>query len=203
MTFVLSSAIVGGVPRRTDSRERMIATAAVLLRRQGYAATGWRQVVADSATPWGSQAHHFPGGKQQLASEAIDRSGRQYEHALRAALSSAHPADAVEGWAELAALALEQSGWADGCPVATVALETAHESDELAAACERAFRSWRAALSDSMVDHGLPPADAADLALLVLASMEGALLLARTSHSPEPLRTVGHQLGDLLRQRLN
>lgn len=181
----------------------MIATAAVLLRRQGYAATGWRQVVADSATPWGSQAHHFPGGKQQLATEAIDRSGQQYEQALRAALSSVHPADAVAGWADLAALALERSGWADGCPVATVALETAHQSDEIASACERAFRSWREALADSMVDHGLAPADAADLAVLVLASIEGALVLARTSRSQEPLRTVGRQLGDVLRQRLD
>ena len=181
----------------------MIATAAVLLRRQGYAATGWRQVVAESATPWGSQAHHFPGGKQQLASEAVDRSGRELEHALRAALSSVHPADAVAGWADLAALALEQSGWADGCPVATVALETAHQSDELAAACERAFGSWRDALAEAMVEHGLTEADAEDLALLVLASIEGALLLARTSRSPDALRSVGRQLGELLRQRLN
>src|SRR5260370_208599 len=48
------------MPRITDTRPRMIRTAARLMRRQGYAATGWRQLVADSATPWGPQFHHFP-----------------------------------------------------------------------------------------------------------------------------------------------
>ncbi|HEY4854618.1 MAG TPA: TetR/AcrR family transcriptional regulator, partial [Streptosporangiaceae bacterium] len=67
------------MPRTTDTRQRMVCSAARLLRRQGYAATGWRQVVADSATPWGSQAHHFPGGKEQLAAEAITLSGASYE----------------------------------------------------------------------------------------------------------------------------
>lgn len=191
------------MPRRTDTRERMIATAADLFRRQGYAATGWRQVVAESSTPWGSQAHHFPGGKEQLAVEAVDRAGEQYERALRSVLATAHPADAVAGWADLAATALEQSGWSTGCPIATIALETAHRSDTLAAASERAFTSWRAVLSRSLTEHGLPPEDAADLALLVLSSIEGALLLSRASRSQQPLRSVGGQLAELLRRRLD
>src|SRR5215469_15865224 len=98
--------------RRTDSRSRMIRTMATLFRRQGYAATGWRQVVAESGTPWGSQAHHFPGGKAQLAIEALGRAGGSYERLLRAAFADAHPADAVEMWCEVAAAQLAESGWA-------------------------------------------------------------------------------------------
>src|SRR5687768_1615300 len=106
------------MPRTTDTRVRMLRTAATLFRRQGYAATGWRQVVAESETPWGSQAHHFPGGKPQLATEALARAGSSYERMLRAALADAHPADAIAAWAEVAAGQLEASGWADGCPIA-------------------------------------------------------------------------------------
>jgi TetR/AcrR family transcriptional regulator, lmrAB and yxaGH operons repressor len=109
------------------------------MRRQGYAATGWRQVVAESGAPWGSQAHHFPGGKQQLAAEAVAIAGSAYERMLRAALESSHPADAVLAWADLAARQLEASGWVDGCPVATVALEEAATSDTIAAACTEAL----------------------------------------------------------------
>src|SRR5215470_11438623 len=100
--------------RRTDSRSRMIRTMATLLRRQGYAATGWRQVVADSGAPWGSQAHHFPGGKEQLAAEAVERSGAAYERLLCSVLEHGHPSDAILGWATSAARELEASGWADG-----------------------------------------------------------------------------------------
>jgi AcrR family transcriptional regulator len=177
----------------------MIGTAARLLRRQGYAATGWRQIVADSATPWGSQSHHFPGGKQQLAAEAVHLAGRRYEQLLRAALLSAHPADAVATWARLAATELESSGWADGCPVATVTLETAHFSETLAQACATAFDSWRAAIAEAITARGVAASDAARLSTLVLASVEGGLLLARAYRSPEPLRTIGDELAALLR----
>jgi TetR/AcrR family transcriptional regulator, lmrAB and yxaGH operons repressor len=190
------------MPRTTDTRQRMVRTAARLLRQQGYAATGWRQVVADSATPWGSQAHHFPGGKEQLAAEAVALSGASYERLLRAALASAHPADAVSAWAEAAATELESSGWADGCPVATVALETAHSSDALAAACGAALETWRAALAQSIAGHGAAPAEASSLATLVLAGIEGALLIARASRDAEPIRTVGRELAAVLGDRL-
>jgi TetR/AcrR family transcriptional repressor of lmrAB and yxaGH operons len=190
------------MPRITDTRQRMVRSAARLLRRQGYAATGWRQVVADSATPWGSQAHHFPGGKEQLAAEAIALSGAAYERMLRGALSGAHPADAVRSWAYAAAGALESSGWADGCPVATVALETAHLSDPLAVACASALARWHAALARSLAEYGATPADAGALATLVLAGIEGALLMARASRDTEPLRTVGRELAAVVAGRL-
>ena len=180
----------------------MIRTMATLLRRQGYAATGWRQVVAESGAPWGSQAHHFPGGKQQLAAEAVAIAGSAYERMLRAALESSHPADAVLAWADLAARQLEASGWVDGCPVATVALEEAAISDTIAAACTQALTRWRDALTESIAAQGAAPPDAESLATLVLAGMEGALLLSRAARDPGPLRTVGAELATALRARL-
>ncbi|MGO9196141.1 MAG: TetR/AcrR family transcriptional regulator [Acidimicrobiales bacterium] len=190
------------MPRPTDTRKRMVRTTARLLRRQGYAATGWRQVVADSATPWGSQAHHFPGGKEQLAAEAISLSGSGYERLLRVALTDSHPADAVRNLVEVAATELESSGWANGCPVATVALETAHRSDALAEACGGALSKWRGTIARSLLEHGVAPVQAHALATLVLAGMEGGLVMARANRDAEPLRTVGEELAALLRERI-
>jgi TetR/AcrR family transcriptional regulator, lmrAB and yxaGH operons repressor len=190
------------MPRITDTRQRMIRAAARLMRRQGYAATGWRQVVADSATPWGSQFHHFPGGKEQLAAEAVALAGRRYEQLLRAALHASHPAGAVASWVELAAAELEASGWADGCPVATVTLETAHASAVLAGACQAALGSWHAAITEAITARGIPGADALRLATLILAGIEGGLLLARAYRSAEPLRAVGDELTAILQARI-
>jgi TetR/AcrR family transcriptional regulator, lmrAB and yxaGH operons repressor len=186
----------------TDTRARMVRTAASLFRRQGYAATSWRQVVAVSETPWGSQAHHFPGGKEQLAAEAIEHAGAGYERLLRSALADAHPADAVAAWAELAASELASSGWADGCPVATVALETAQSSELLAEVCAAAFDGWRSALVDAFTDRGVDADEANSIATLVLASMEGALLLARAHRSAAPLSAVASELARLIRERV-
>jgi TetR/AcrR family transcriptional regulator, lmrAB and yxaGH operons repressor len=198
----LSYYYASAVPRRSDSRELMIRTAARLFRRQGYAATGWRQVVGESDTPWGSQAHHFPGGKEQLAIEALAGAGERYRRMLTSALEGTHPADMVAGWSQVAAAGLTSSGWADGCPIATVSLETAHLSEALGATCDVALKTWIATIADAIVSRGLDRDEAASLATVVVAGIEGALLLARTSRSGEPLLTVGHELATLLRTRV-
>lgn len=176
----------------------MVNTAASLFQRQGYAATGWRQVIADSGTPWGSQSHHFPDGKEELAVEALGRSAATYEHLVRGAFGSGHPADALGGWAALAGQVLEESGWADGCPVATVALEIGHDCEPVGDACRDAFRSWRVAIAEGLIGAGASSARAEDLAVVILASIEGALVLARVERSAEPLRIVGEDLATRL-----
>ncbi|WP_028932651.1 TetR/AcrR family transcriptional regulator [Pseudonocardia spinosispora] len=190
------------MPRRTDARERMIRTAAALFRTQGFAATGWRQVIADSGAPWGSQAHHFPGGKEQLAVEAVALSGAGYGRLLRKVLRDQHPADAVAQWIDLAAAHLAATEWADGCPVATLTLETAHTSTSLAAACAGAYADWRTALTDAISARGLPEPEATSLATLTLAAFEGGMLLARAERSTTPLDTVSRELMATLRDRV-
>jgi AcrR family transcriptional regulator len=180
----------------------MLAGAARLFRRQGFAATGWRQVVAEGKAPWGSQAHHFPGGKEQLCAEALADAGTRYRQVLVAALAQRHPADMVAGWARAAARDLEASGWADGCPIATVALETAHTSATLAAACDGALQSWIDAVTDAIAARGVAGDEARALGTLVIAGIEGALVLARASRSGAPLHAVGRELAALLRERV-
>ncbi len=180
----------------------MLRAAARLLRRQGYAATGWRQVVAEGNAPWGSQAHFFPGGKEQLAAEALTAEGERFRARLAAGLDGVHPADMVGGWAALAAEQLRASDWADGCPIATSALETAHVSDTLARACNGALTSWVDTMADAITDRGVDRAEAERLALLVIAGIEGALLLARAARSPTPLTVVGDEMAALLRSRV-
>jgi TetR/AcrR family transcriptional regulator, lmrAB and yxaGH operons repressor len=180
----------------------MVRAAARLFRAQGYPATGWRQVVTESAAPWGSQAHHFPGGKEQLGAEALSWAATGFERAIRTVFAGVHPADAVRRWVAAAAAELAASGWRDGCPVATVTLETAHCSDALGAACAAALGSWHAALADALAGRGLAEPQARSLATLVLAGIEGALILARAERSARPLEDVGRELAAVLRSRL-
>lgn len=190
------------MPRRSDSRQRMVDAAARLFRRQGYAATGWRQIVAESGAPWGSQSHFFPGGKEQLAVAALTGEGDRMRQQLAEALVHAHPADMLRRWASATAATLQESGWTEGCPIATVALETAHDSDALAEACSNAFSGWAQTFADEMVRRGTDSAAADALATTVVAATEGALLLARAARDERPFITVTDQLSELLRDRV-
>jgi TetR/AcrR family transcriptional repressor of lmrAB and yxaGH operons len=120
----------------------------------------------------GLAGHHFPGGKEQLGVEALSWAATGFERAIRTVFAGVHPADAVQRWVHAAAAELAASDWRDGCPVATVTLETAHSSDALGAVCAEALGSWRAALSDALAGRGLPGAQARSLATLVLAGIE-------------------------------
>ena len=61
--------MLGDMPQRTDSKDRMIAAARRLFREHGYLANAPSDVVTESAAPRGSVYFHFPGGKEELATE--------------------------------------------------------------------------------------------------------------------------------------
>ena len=74
--------------RNTDTRERIIRTAAELFRRQGYDGTGLNQILDVSGAPRGSLYFHFPGGKRQLAVEAVAASGELLGKGMERSLDS-------------------------------------------------------------------------------------------------------------------
>lgn len=186
------------MPPRTDTRDKVLRTTAELFRAQGYHATGVNQVLAESGAPKGSMYFHFPGGKEQLAVEAIERAGSDLCSALAAAMSaSPDPVVALEQ--VLAALGghLEATDFREGCPIATVALDAAATSEPIRAACAGAYDSWQDVVAGHLRAAAVPAPD--DVATVAIAAIEGALLLARTRRSLAPLHTVGAHLRLLLR----
>ncbi|MDB1088067.1 TetR/AcrR family transcriptional regulator [Streptomyces sp. ACA25] len=178
-----------------ETRDRLLEATQESVETAGYFGTGLNQVIAASGTPRGSLYFHFPGGKDQLVAESVRRAGRTIGGTLGSpAGSGPSVAEAVDGVLRQLGDRLEQSGWRKGCPVATVALETAATSDPLQEACSEVYSSWEAALRAQLAGHR----DADDLAVTILALIEGALLLARTHRSRKPLDSVARQVGALL-----
>jgi TetR/AcrR family transcriptional repressor of lmrAB and yxaGH operons len=170
------------MPRTTTARGDAIAAAADLFRRQGYAATGLETILAVSGAPKGSFYHHFPGGKEDLAVEAVRLGGRQITERLEhAAAMSATAGALVTAAAAAQAADLRESGYELGCPVATVTLELAGSSDVVADASRSAFERWAEPLAGKLRAAGRTDAEAARLARWAIANLEGALLLARAS----------------------
>jgi TetR/AcrR family transcriptional repressor of lmrAB and yxaGH operons len=160
-------------------------------RERGYAATGLAEVLADSGAPRGSLYHHFPGGKAELGAAAVAAAGESVERVLRDLAREAPDAPAfLEAYAERLALWLEASAWRAGCPIATTLLETAADEPALAMAGEVALASWHARIAERFRADGLPDAEAAARAEIVVAAVEGALLLARVQRSAAPIRRV-------------
>ncbi len=186
--------------RKGDAtRARMIETTAELLQQQGYHATGLSQIIEASGAPKGSLYFHFPGGKEELACAALAESGAAWRALLEQVIDGVDdPRAAIVAVCRALADELERSRFQNGCPIATVALEAAASSDAVQATCAEQYRIWQLLIERRLAALGVPERAAEDAATMVLAAIEGAMLLARTHRSREPLERVGRVLASLL-----
>lgn len=183
-----------------STRERIIETAAVAFMRQGYSGSGLKQISVESAAPFGSLYHFFPGGKQELAAETLRWSGEAYKQLVIAVVDGAP--DVVRGISDAfagAAATLEATDYADACPIAVVALEVASTNDELRAVTNEIFESWLDACVDRFAAAGISPARSRELALLAIAALEGGFLLCRAAKSTEAMHVLGASVVDAVR----
>lgn len=181
------------------TRARIIAATVELIEAQGYHATGLNQILHQSVTPKGSLYHHFPGGKEELAAEAVAAAGQALTNDLDAiSMRSTDFGMALSLLASFFRERLQKSAFQNGCPLATVTLEMAATSDPIQSACQTAYRAWQSRIEHLLVASGCEPARAPAKALFALSAIEGALLLCQAERSTHPLEQVVEELQLLL-----
>jgi AcrR family transcriptional regulator len=165
------------------------------MRRKGYGAVGMKDVVAASGAPIGSLYHHFPGGKAQIAREALINAGTAYG-LLIPTLVDPHDdlGEAVASVFAQAAVDMAETGFANMCPVASVAAEVADTIEELRDATACVFNRWLDGGTAYFVARGLSHDEARDLTVALVCALEGAFVLARTLRDTEPLLAAGRVL---------
>ena len=175
---------------RSPARARMVESAATLIRERGIHGTGLREVAAHSGGPRGSLGRFFPGGKTQLLIEAIDVALVDLFGDLEQTLADAETfPDAISvivaPWRRL----LVEHDFALGCPLAATICDAA-DNDTLRTHVGERFAWWSALVADAYTRFGAPQAEAEAHATVLMAALEGALILARAQRTIEPLDTV-------------
>jgi TetR/AcrR family transcriptional regulator, lmrAB and yxaGH operons repressor len=172
-----------------DSKEKTLSAAVKLFSQRGYHGTGLQDILEAGGAPRGSLYFHFPKGKEQIGEAAV-RLGTESvrEFIADAAQTSGNVHAFLVKLARGMAANLERSGYREGCPVATTALETAAQSDVLGKAARTAFQTWEQEIKRALVAFGMKANQADRTATAVLSQLEGALLLARTYRSLEPMQ---------------
>lgn len=189
-----------GPDATAGTRERIVRAASRLMQRQGYDGTGIKQISKEADATLGSVYHFFPGGKQELAVEAIRHGDLEFAEFLTGILATeADAAEAIEAVAHTLAEDMHSTDWVDGCPVTATALGTASRAPDIQHAAAEAFARWRALVDTKLRAAGFSEADAHDLAHTVISTLEGAELAAQVSRSETPLRLAGTHLARLIR----
>jgi len=175
---------------RSPARARMVRSAATLIRERGIHGTGLREVVAHSGGPRGSLGRFFPGGKTQLVTEAIDAAIADVFGDLELRLGEAETfpeaiSVIVTPWRRV----LVDHDFALGCPLAAT-ISDAADNESLRTLVSELLARWREPVANAYTRFGAPRAEAEAHATVLLAALEGALMLARAQRSIEPLDTV-------------
>ncbi|WP_433682905.1 TetR/AcrR family transcriptional regulator [Nocardia sp. CA-119907] len=184
---------------QSDARDRMVAGAADMLRRRGLNATSVRELAKHSGAPLGSTYHYFPGGKSELAAEAV-----RFADGLAARkLVKELPAGPVAGLRAFVAMwrkVVVDSDFRAGCPVLAVSVEDQpDDDDEPRRAAAAAFDHWTALLAESLRTHGATESAADRTATLIVAAIEGTVAMCRAQRSTHPLDQTADALENVVR----
>jgi TetR/AcrR family transcriptional regulator, lmrAB and yxaGH operons repressor len=189
-----------GMSNPPDSKEKTVIAAARLLRRHGYNGTALSDILAAAGSPRGSLYFHFPKGKEEIAVAALTFAGESVRQAiLGAAKASKSAEEFLIRIARAMAADLERSDFKEGCPIAPTALEVSGVSEALTTVAAEAFRGWEDAIATSLQSFRFNGERARLLATAALSQLEGALLLARTYQSLEPLQRAEEPIRALAR----
>jgi len=186
---VKSSGTVETMPG--DTKARILQATIELMRRNGYAGTSMSDVGATAEARMSSLYFHFPGGKEQMAAEAVAVSARRFLDYLHAELpKAASPGDVVRGYFAPSIRALENSEFQAGCPVGTPANDAPATATTLKAACDRALGEFAEVVARELGRLGHTRELARAQSTLIVATNQGAILLARTAGDKGPIEAA-------------
>jgi TetR/AcrR family transcriptional regulator, lmrAB and yxaGH operons repressor len=175
----MAASVTKSTNKRGATRQRMLLSAAQVMRERGAAGVTIDEVLTRSGAPRGSVYYHFPEGRNQILTEALRFAGDSITATIDGAQGGI---PLVRKFVEFWELSLAESDYNAGCPVVAAAIGSADDDP---------------ALSIVAGDE----ADAGSLAVTCIAALEGAVVLCRSTRSADPLRDVAQQLEFLVKSR--
>ncbi|MCC6409222.1 MAG: TetR/AcrR family transcriptional regulator [Planctomycetes bacterium] len=169
---------------RTDTRDRLIEAAMELFVFQGYQATGLSQIARKAGALPGSLFHFFPTKEDLLVATLEKRKELLFPEVLQPIWDRvSDPIERVFGLMAGYRTMLEVTEFKHGCPIGNLVLEVGEQLPHARKLLVDNFDGWLAAVEHCFVEakDRLPDdVDPHELAVFVLTTMEGAVMLARS-----------------------
>lgn len=188
--------------RGARTRERIVTATAELAFEQGMAQTRLEDIQAAAGVS-ASQIYHYFSGKQQLLQAVIAQRESRVVGRHESMLEQVDSIEGLHAWADMIVEHQRLTHCRGGCPLGTLANETAESDPDARTQLAGSFERWTAALRRALhamqvTGHLRPEASPDDLALSLLAALQGGLLLAKVQRSTRPLRVALDGILDLV-----
>jgi TetR/AcrR family transcriptional repressor of nem operon len=184
-----------------QTRRKILQAAAPIFNQRGYEGTSLNDLMEATGLQKGGIYRHF-SSKEELAAEAFDYT---WESAWKARLLHVdEKANGIEKLKQLIANFVDhRSPVAGGCPILNTAIDADDGNAVLRARVAKALRSWLSRLENIVKEaqehgHIRREVDPKRVATLIVASLEGALMISRLQRNDEALRRVQSHLNRYL-----
>lgn len=179
----MSAATAGqtGPSRKEVTHERIVGAAARATRRTGYNGTGVADIMKAVGLTHGGFYAHFASREAMLA-EAADRAGGESVAALTSVAAAAPPQEALRSMIRAYLSKEHVAGVETGCPVAALGSEMPRQAPKVRRAATRRIKEVIDVVARHSPNQGEPRAY--EHALVTVATMVGALVLARAVDDP-------------------
>lgn len=179
-------------PKGERTRARIVEAAARLVHDHGVVGTTLDDVRA-AAEVSGSQLSHYFADKHELVQAVIDHQadtivGNQHQADLGSA-------DGLRAWRDMVIAQAQTTNAKGGCPLGSLGGQLAETDPQARGLVADGFDRWSTALSDGLRSlhaggHLSPDVDPDNLAITLLAVLQGGLLLAQVQRNARPLETA-------------
>lgn len=164
----------------SSAREDILSAAIELFRARGYEGVGIAELLETSGAPRGSLYFHFPGGKEQIGVEVVERVGKSVALRFRALNESGVTLDDyVTRVFKTTAKECKDRGYLSSCPMAAIAAGLSSGNEKLAAAVREAFGAWEREVAAAGEARGMSTKNAQVFASALVAAMEGAFMVSK------------------------
>jgi AcrR family transcriptional regulator len=168
--------------RKEITHERIVETAARAIRRSGYDGTGVADIMKEAGLTHGGFYAHFDSREAMLA-EAADRAGADAVAMMERIAASVPPEQALEAMMRAYLSKEHVDSIEAGCATAALVSEMPRQTPAIRRAATRRIKEMIDTIARQSPDWGQPRAH--ENALVAMATMVGALTLARAVDDPK------------------
>lgn len=184
--------------KRDQTHERILRAAARAIRKVGYEGVGVADVMKEAGLTHGGFYAHF-ASRDALLAQAAEQAGAESIENLSRAVARAKPGDELMALVD-SYLADQHVGAAEqglGCALAAAGSEVPRQHEEVRHAVSRRIRELVGLVERQFPDWGTNAAH--EKAMAIVASMVGALLLARAVGDPQLSKSIRKSARELIR----
>lgn len=184
-----------------DTKSQIIYIATRLFQQKGYKGVGVNEILSICDITKGALYHHFPNGKEELLIACLQSMDQAITTDIEEIFQQ-HPTilEALHAMMEKLVVNFEREGTIASYTFSSIVSEMASLSEPVRNACSALYAKMQEIYTKKLEEDGFSKETAASIALMLTASIEGAIMLCLTNKTSEPLKVILHVLPNILKE---